>query len=86
MKAIPLAAVLILGFGVAPAATAGDRPPQDAKPLSQVIAGLEKQGYGPFSEVEFDDGRWEIEVYREGKKRKLEVDPSGRITSDRDDD
>jgi uncharacterized membrane protein YkoI len=37
--------------------------------------------------VEFDDGRWEIEAYRQGRKFELKVDPhSGSVLSERADD
>lgn len=68
-------------------ALGNDRPPANAQPLSVIIANLERQGFGPFDEIEFDDGVWEIEVYRDGRKRKLKVHPvSGSILSDRPDD
>ena len=64
----------------------GDKPPTDAKPLSEIVLSLEKQGYTPIVEIEFDDERWEIEAYKEGQKRELKVDPrSGAIISDRPD-
>lgn len=67
-------------------AWAQDRPPADAQPLSSIVLALEQQGFGPFIEIEFDDGVWEIEVFRDGRKRKLDVDPrSGKILRDRAD-
>ncbi|THF64988.1 PepSY domain-containing protein [Pseudothauera nasutitermitis] len=66
---------------------AADRPPADARPLSEIVAALERQGYGPIVEVDFDDGRWEIEAYRQGRKFDLRVDPhSGALLSERADD
>ena len=76
--------VLAFASGVA---LAGDRPPEGSKPLSEIVLKLEQAGYGPFEEVEFDDGRWEIDVYRNGEKRELHVDPeTGEITRDKKDD
>lgn len=75
-----------LALAVTPA-RADDRPPSGGVPLSSILAGLERQGYGPFKDIEFDDGVWEIEVYRDGRKRELKVSPrDGRVISDRDDD
>lgn len=65
---------------------AAEVPPHDAKQLSEIVRALEEQGYIPIVEIEFEDGRWEIEAYKEGVKRELKVDPvSGMIMSDRKD-
>ncbi|ADJ28184.1 PepSY domain-containing protein [Nitrosococcus watsonii] len=66
---------------------AGDKPPQDGKPLSEIVKSLEEQGFKQISEIEFDDGKWEVDVYKDNQKRELEVDPSsGEILSDKLDD
>ena len=66
---------------------AAEMPPQDAKPLSEIVLTLEKQKYNPIVEIEFEEGKWEVKAYKEGVKCKLEVDPiSGKIVSDRKDD
>ena len=66
---------------------AAEMPPQDAKPLSEIVLTLEKQEYSPIVEIEFEEGKWEVKAYKEGVKRKLGVDPiSGKIVSDRKDD
>lgn len=65
---------------------ASEMPPIDAKPLSEIVRTLEEQGFSPFVEIEFEDGKWEVKVYKEGDKRKLKVDPvSAKIVSDRKD-
>lgn len=58
-----------------------EEPPANAKPLSEVIKAVEAQGEGRITEVEFDDGMWEIEVHRpDGKEANLKVDAvSGQI-------
>jgi hypothetical protein len=62
---------------------ADEMPPNNAKLLSEVIRTLEDKGYSPFVAIEFEDGSWEIEVYKAGVKRELRVDPiSGEIISD----
>ncbi|MBI3677917.1 MAG: PepSY domain-containing protein [Proteobacteria bacterium] len=52
-----------------------ESPPANAKPLSEIIKGLEDQGYKTITEVAFDDGQWEIEVHQAGGKEvDLKVD------------
>ncbi len=41
--------------------------------FSDVVHRLEKEGYGPILEVEFEDGVWEIEADRDGKTVELVV-------------
>lgn len=69
---IALAAVA----GLSPAAFA--QPPQDAKPLSEILSGIEARGdVAYFDEVEWDDdGYWDITYYRvNGGKVDVEIDP-----------
>ncbi len=64
-----------------------DQPPADAKPILKIVEQLENQGYGPFIELSFDDGVWEVEVYRQDTPYELAVDPrSGEILSEHRDD
>ena len=66
---------------------ASEMPPNDAKPLSEIVRTLEEQGYSPFVDIEFEDGQWEVKAYKEGVKRKLKIDPvSGEIVLDRKDE
>lgn len=68
-------------------AWASSRPPSGALPLSSVLLKLEQAGFSPVVEVEFDDGLWEIEAFKDNRKRRLKVDPmNGQITSDRPDE
>ena len=68
-------------------AWASSRPPSGALPLSSLLLKLEQAGFSPVVEVEFDDGLWEIQAYKDNRKRRLKVDPmNGQITSDRPDD
>lgn len=53
-------------------------PPADARPLSEIVAGIEASGdVAWFEEVEWDDdGYWEIEYRRpDGAKVEIKVDP-----------
>ncbi|HWF63363.1 MAG TPA: PepSY domain-containing protein [Rhizomicrobium sp.] len=58
-----------------------EAPPANARPLSAIIKSVEDQGYKTITEVEFEDGKWEIEVHQaNGKETEIHVDPvSGRI-------
>ena len=86
MKVPATLAAGLLAISLAVTAIAGDKPPREAKPLSEIVQILERAGYGPFSEIEFDDGRWEVKVWRDNRKFELKVDPrSGEILSERRD-
>jgi len=77
------AVVLMLVLG-ANQAMAGERPPADAVPLSEVVKSLEEKGYSPVTEVSMDNGVWEVEAYRDGQERELKVNPKdGQVLSDR---
>ncbi|HEY8554026.1 MAG TPA: PepSY domain-containing protein [Burkholderiales bacterium] len=79
---------LILALAIPPAAgAAGGRPPKDAPPLSSILQQLEQQGYAPIVDVDYDNGQWEMEAYRDGRKREIKVDAmSGKVLSERADD
>lgn len=57
-------------------------PPANAKPLSQIIKIVEDRGYKAITEVEFEDGKWEVELHpKGGKETEIHVDPvSGTIS------
>lgn len=53
-----------------------ETPPANAKPLSSIIKAVEDRGYKTITEVEFEDGKWEIEAHQAGGKEvELHVDP-----------
>lgn len=73
---VSLVAGLALAAG---AAAAQDRPPEDAMPLSEVLAMLEAGGdVAYFDEIEWDDdGYWEVSYYRaDGSEVSVDLDPS----------
>ena len=84
-----LLAVTLSGLAAVatPQASAKDeKPPPGAMALSAIVTKLEQQGYTPVVEVSLDNGRWEGEAYKEGKKWDLKVDPnSGEIVNVQED-
>lgn len=73
---------------LAPAVGSSDvASPTEAKPLSEIIQGLEEKGFGPFVEASYDDGRLEVEAYRDDESLELTVDPkTGEILSEHRDE
>lgn len=63
-------------------------PAADAMPLSRLLLAISAQGnYGHFEEVSFERRYWEIEVYKNGQKRELHVDPiTAKVIANRLDD
>jgi hypothetical protein len=59
-----------------------ETPPANAKPLSAILKIVEDRGYKTITEVEFEDGKWEIEIHQAGGKEiEIHVDPlSGQIS------
>ena len=54
--------------------------PPGAIPLSAVLKSVDSAGYGPVTEVEFEDGAWQVKAHRNGDLFHLKVDPlDGRI-------
>jgi uncharacterized membrane protein YkoI len=63
------------------------RPPQDAKPLSEILQLLAKAGYDDVDDASFERRYWEFEVYRQDGEHEIHVDPTtGEVVSDRIDD
>lgn len=84
-----LLAVTLSGIAAMTAAQANakdEMPPPGAMALSMLITKLEQQGYTPVVDVSLEQGRWEVEAYKEGKKFDLKLDPnSGEILQMRED-
>jgi hypothetical protein len=58
-----------------------------AMKLSAVLKEVSKSGYAPIVSADFEHGQWEVEAYKNGAKRELQVEPQhGKIVSDRADD
>ena len=75
MRALP-AALLLAIFPIA-IARADPPPPSNAKPLSEVLQTIEKNGdFAYFDEVEWDHGTYQVEYYtKSGTKVKIYIDP-----------
>jgi hypothetical protein len=50
-------------------------PPMDGKALSAISRSVEERKAGVITEMEFEDGRWEVELRRNYKKSNLNIDP-----------
>ncbi len=50
-------------------------PPMNAMALSTIINSVEALGLGIITEVEFNDRFWEVELRKDGGKRKLAINP-----------
>ena len=83
MKKTIFALLLLTGMAISPSVLADDKPPRNAKPLSEIIKNLENKGYSPIVDVDYDDDQvWEIKAYRNNQKRELKINPvSGDILS-----
>ena len=55
----------------------GEMPPANAMPISMIVQSIEDSKAGVITEVEFEDGFWEVELRKEGRKIKLNIDPRG---------
>jgi hypothetical protein len=75
-KGIP---TILLVFGLLLATLsvvgAGELPSPDSRPLSAILKSVEEQRLGVISEVEFDDGLWEVKICDVGACQKLYIDP-----------
>ncbi len=56
-------------------AGAGDVPPADSKPLSEILRLVEQQKLGGFSEANFDDGLWQLKICKAGACQNLYIAP-----------
>jgi uncharacterized membrane protein YkoI len=86
MKAL-IGVSLLLGTLVALPAASGEQPPEGSKTLQEIISGAERSGYGPITEVSFDDGVWEVEAYKGDTAFEVTLDAtSGEVVSEHRDD
>jgi hypothetical protein len=50
-------------------------PPANAMLLSTIVESVEARELGVITEVDFDDGFWEVVLRKDGRKTKLAIDP-----------
>ncbi|GJD93898.1 hypothetical protein OCOJLMKI_1096 [Methylobacterium iners] len=85
IAAMTLALALMAGpighIPVAAAAGQGEsKPAADWLPVDQIRKGLMSAGYTEITKMEVDDGHWDGEGVKNGRRMKFEVDPkSGAI-------
>lgn len=79
--AVTLCALVASTLGAQAGWFSDETPPANAKPLSSIIKAVEDRGLKTITEIEFEDGKWEIEVHQaNGKETEIHVDPvSGQI-------
>ena len=84
MRTICIALIMSLSIIAPLPMLAADKPPPDVMVMSEIALSLEKQGYILIAEIEFDDGMWKVDAYKDGQRRDLKVDPrSGQIVADK---
>ena len=72
-----LSTVFLLAPLVTHVAADQDKPPANAKPLSDIARTIEQRAdFQAFEEIEFDDGVYKAEYYTTaGTKKKVRLDP-----------
>lgn len=50
-------------------------PPAGSKPVSTIVQSVEAQGLGTITEVEFEHGRWEVKLRKDGQTTRTDIDP-----------
>ncbi|MFT4117889.1 PepSY domain-containing protein [Bradyrhizobium sp.] len=79
-----LATFIIIGLLSTAGAARADQSGPDWMPAHQVKAQLAKAGYSNITEFEADDGHWEGEGVKSGRKMQFHADPkTGRIISEK---
>jgi uncharacterized membrane protein YkoI len=87
MKALIGTGLLLGTLAALPIANADERPPADGMPLLEILSTLEDKGYGPVTEISFDDGVWEAEAYKDDLAFEVSIDPAtGEVVSEHRDD
>lgn len=85
MKGVLSVAIASLLVFVSAAATARDKdeiPPANAKRLSEIVRSIEAQGHTVITDIDFDDWKWVVRVYKAGLEFEILVDPvSGETLS-----
>lgn len=85
MKIAAVAFALTLAWMIGPLAHASaDEPGSDWMPREQIRQKLLEAGYTEITELEADDGHWEGEGVKGGKRVEFHLDPnSGAVLSEK---
>ena len=80
MRKFAILTTIVALAGAAGVAQAGwfsdELPPANSKSLSEIIKAVEDKGFKTITEVDFDDGVWNIEAHQaDGKEVRLKADP-----------
>ena len=82
--------ILVLALGtmlLSGTAALADTPGADWMPANQVKAKLMSSGYSSITSFEADDGHWEGEGIKNGRKMQFHADPkTGAVTSEKPND
>ena len=70
-----LAAILVAGSLVMISLARADQPGPDWMPMEQVKAKVIESGYAQVTKLEADDGQWEGEGIKNGRKMEFHADP-----------
>lgn len=77
---------LVLAFLATTVVARADTPGPDWMPAEKVIEKILQAGYTQVTKIEADDGRWEGEGIKNGKKMEFHADPkTGAITQEKPD-
>jgi hypothetical protein len=81
-----LTLAVVLGLAGGSTIALADTPGPDWMPLEQVAQKLKAAGYTQLSELKADDGHWEGEGVKNGRKMEFQADPrTGAIINERPD-
>jgi hypothetical protein len=84
LASMVLAAALLTGGSLSSKA---DQPGSDWMPVEQVKEKVMQAGYTQVTKLKADDGRWEGEGVKNGRKMDFHADPkTGQITHEKVDD
>lgn len=81
-----LSVAVVLALAGGSTIALADTPGPDWMPLEQVAQKIKEAGYTQISELKADDGRWEGEGIKNGRKMEFQADPkTGAIISEKPD-
>jgi len=72
-----LSTLSLLAVAFTTSYAAEEKPPANAKPLSEIARTIEQRAdFQAFEGIEFEHGSYEVEYYtKDGKEKKLHIDP-----------